>query len=167
MAARRLSKRSNDLAARIRGTELSIRSPELLHRATLRIAYSNQIAEGLGPITGGLLEFADTSYFLLDHDQRNTASAVCSVRLPRQYWATSAILYGSGFLDGDGPGHLPPHTSVDLGIGKSFGERWSISLNSTNLLNRRFMLDNSNTFGGTHFANPRQIYGEMRYRFRL
>ena len=26
-------------------------------------------------------------------------------------------------------------------------------------------LGNSNTFGGTHFSEPRQIYVEVRYRF--
>jgi hypothetical protein len=29
------------------------------------------------------------------------------------------------------------------------------------------MLDDSNTFGGTHFVNPRQIYAELRYHFHF
>lgn len=157
----------SDLAARISGTEVTVRSPEILGRARLRLAYSNQIAEGLGPITGGLIEFAPTSYFLLDHDQRNTASAVLSLRLPRGFWATPAVNFGSGFLNGNGPAHLPPHTTADLALGKSFGERWSISVNAVNLTNHRYLLDDSNTFGGTHFVNSRQIYGEVRYRFRF
>jgi outer membrane receptor protein involved in Fe transport len=156
-----------DLAALINGTEITVRSPEILGHAQLRIAYSNQLAEGLGPITGGLIEFAPTSYFLLDHDQRNTLSTVLSLRLPRRFWATPAVNLGSGFLNGDGPGHLPPHTTVDISLGKYFGERWSVSLNAVNLANNRFMLDDSNTFGGTHFVNPRQIYGELRYRFHF
>ena len=157
----------SDLAARISGTEVTVRSPEILNRAQLRIAYSNQLAEGLGPITGGLIEFAPVSYFLLDHDQRNTASGVLSLRLPRQFWATPTLSFGSGFLNGTGPAHLPPHTTVDLGLGKSFGERWSFSMNATNLTNHRYLLDDSNTFGGTHFVNPRQIYGEVRYHFHF
>ena len=157
----------SDLAARISGTEVSLRSPELFNRAQLRLAYSNQLAEGLGPITGGLIEFAPASYFLLDHDQRNTASAVLSINLPRGFWATPAVSFGSGFLNGNGPAHLPPHTTVDLGLGKSFGERWSVSVNATNLGNKRYLLDDSNTFGGTHFVNPRQVYGEVRYRFHF
>ena len=32
---------------------------------------------------------------------------------------------------------------------------------------KRYMLDDSNTFGGTHYVNPRQIYGEVRYRFHF
>ncbi len=155
------------LAARISGTEVAVSSPELLGRARLRIAYSNQLGEGLGPITGGLLQFADTSYFLLDHDQRNTASAVLSLRLPWQAWLTPSVSFGSGFLNGDGPAHLPPHTTADLALGKSFKEKLSVSLNATNLLNNRYQIDESNTFGGTHFVNPRQIYGEVRYRFHF
>ena len=146
-----------DLAARIDGTEVTLSSPQLFHRAQLRIAYSNQLAEGLGPITGGLLQFADTSYFLLDHDQRNTASAVLSLQLPYHSWATPAVNFGSGFPNGDGPAHLPPHTTADLALGKNFGESWSLSFNATNLTNNRFLLDASNTFGGTHFANQRQF----------
>ena len=43
-----------DLGAIIHGTEVTVRSPQLFHTAQLRIAYSNQIAQGIGPITGGL-----------------------------------------------------------------------------------------------------------------
>jgi len=157
----------SDAGARISGTEVALHSPELFGRAQLRIAYSNQLAEARGPITGGLIGFAPASYFLLDHDQRNTASAVLSLNLPRRSWATPAVSFGSGFLNGNGPAHLPPHTTVDLGVGKSFGERWSVSVNATNLGNARYLLDDSNTFGGTHFVNPRQIYGEVRYRFHF
>jgi outer membrane receptor protein involved in Fe transport len=114
-----------------------------------------------------LIEFAPTSYFLLDHDQRNTGSGVLSLRLPRQFWATPTVSFGSGFLNGNGPAHLPPHTTADLAFGRSFGERWSFSVNATNLTNHRYQLDDSNTFGGTHFVNPRQIYGELRYRLHF
>ncbi|MGH9343896.1 MAG: TonB-dependent receptor domain-containing protein [Terriglobia bacterium] len=154
-----------DLAALIRGTEISVRSPEILGRAQLRIAYSNQLAEGLGPITGGLIEFAPASYFLLDHDQRNTVSSVLNVRLPFRSWADATYTFGSGFLNGNGPAHLPPHSVANLALGKSFGERFSISVNALNLTNTRFMLDDSNTFGGTHFVDPREFYVQLRWRF--
>src|SRR5207244_226773 len=73
--------------------------------------------------------------------------------------------YCSGFLDGDGPAHLPSHTTFDLALGKSFGENWSLRLTALNFTNHRYMLDNSNTFGGTHFVNPREISLQLRYRF--
>ena len=154
-----------DVAALITGTEVSLRTPELWSHARLRVAYANSIGKGLGPITGGLIEDADTNYFYLDHDQRNGFSTVLSLRLPRGFWATPVVSFGSGFVNGNGPAHLPPHTTADLAVGKSFGEKWSISLNSTNVLNSRFLVDTSNTFGGTHTVNPRQVYFEVRHRF--
>ncbi|MDQ2710741.1 MAG: TonB-dependent receptor [Acidobacteriota bacterium] len=156
-----------DLGALISGTEIALRSSDIAHVGRLRIAYSNQIAEGVGPITGGLLEAADFGRFLLDHDQCNTLSAVFSMRLPRGIWATPAYSFGSGFLDWNGPAHLQPHSTVDLSIGKRFGENWSASINAVNVGNARYQIDDSNTFGGTHFVNPRQIYGELRFRFHL
>ncbi|MGH9559356.1 MAG: TonB-dependent receptor, partial [Bryobacteraceae bacterium] len=156
-----------DLGAIIRGTEISIRSPRLFKTAELRIAYSNQVAQGISPITGGLLSDAPSGIFTLDHDQRNTASAVLSLNLPAGVWMTPTYRFGSGFLNGDGPAHLPPHSTFDLSIGKNFGERWSISANALNLGNSRYLLDTSNTFGGTHYVNPRQLYGELRYRFHF
>jgi outer membrane receptor protein involved in Fe transport len=154
-----------DLAALISGTEVTLRSPQLWNHAQLRIAYANAIGKGLGPITGGLIEFAPTSYFYLDHDQRNGFSAVLSLQLPRGFWATPGVNFGSGFVNGGGPAHLPPHTTADLALGRNFGENWSFSLNGTNVLNNRYLTDTSNTFGGTHFVNPREVYGELRYRF--
>ncbi len=156
-----------DLGAKIGGTEVSVRSPRLFHTAQLRIAYSNQMAQGTAPITGGLLEFGDPGYFLLDHDQRNTLSSVLSLTLPWQMWATPAYQFGSGFLNGDGPAHLPPHSTFDLSIGKRIGETWTVSANAVNIANTRYLLDTSNTFGGTHYINPRQVYGEVRYRFHF
>ncbi|HEY1206336.1 MAG: TonB-dependent receptor [Bryobacteraceae bacterium] len=156
-----------DLGAIISGTEVTVRSPRLFKIAQWRVAYSNQIAQGIGPITGGLIEFAPTGNFLLDHDQRNTVSSVLSLALPGRIYATPAYQFGSGFLNGDGPAHLPPHSTFDLAIGKRFGENWSASVNAINIANTRYLLDTSNTFGGTHTINPRQIYGELRYRFHF
>jgi len=156
-----------DLGAIIHGTEVTLRSPRLFHTAQWRVAYSNQIGQGVGPITGGLLEDAPSGNFLLDHDQRNTLSSVLSLTLPSHIWMTPAYQFGSGFLNGDGPSHLPPHSTFDLSIGKHFGESWTIAANAVNIANTRYLLDTSNTFGGTHFINARQIYGEVRYRFHF
>ena len=135
--------------------------------AQWRVAWSNQIAQGIGPITGGLLEAAPSGNFLLDHDQRNTVTSVLSLNLPGNLWATPACQFGSGFLNGNGPSHLPPHWTFDLALGKQFREAWTISANAVNIANTRYLLDTSNTFGGTHFINPRQVYGELRYRFHF
>jgi len=154
--------------ARIFGWEATARSPVLFGRLRLRAAFSHQTAEGFGAVTGGLTNFSppEEGFFFLDHDQRNTLSAVVQATLPYRSWAAATIAYGSGFLDGDGPAHLSAHTTADVSFGKSFGEAWALSLNALNVTNRRYLVDNSNTFGGTHFASPREIYGEVRFRFR-
>lgn len=154
-----------DLGAIIHGEEVSIRSPKLWRVAQWRVAYSNQIAQGIGPITGGLLEEAPTGNFLLDHDQRNTVASVLTLSLPGGLWMTPAYQFGSGFLNGNGPSHLPPHSTFDLSIGRPFGKDMTISANGVNVGNARYLLDTSNTFGGTHYINPRQVYVEVRYRF--
>ena len=152
--------------ARIRGWEATAKSPNIRGRGQFHIAYSHQYAEWSGIITGGLVggDSCDTLCFL-DHDQRNTLSAGFNVRLPWKSSADFNLNYGSGFVDGDGPTHLPAHTTFDLALAKSFGEKVSLRLTGLNLSNNHYMLDNSNTFGGTHFVNPREISAQLRYSF--
>jgi hypothetical protein len=52
-----------------------------------------------------------------------------------------------------------------MSVGKAFGKRLSASLTVLNVADRRLLIDNSLTFGGFHYNDPRQIYGELRYRF--
>ncbi len=155
--------------ARIRGNEVMIHSPRIAKRASFHGAYSNQIAQAACPITGGFIEeCTDIGYFFLDHDQRNTVATGINLALPWRAWADFNVSYGSGFLNGEGdeqPTHLSPHTTFDLAVGKSFGENWSVRLTGLNLANHRYLLDNSNTFGGTHYVNPREISFQLKYRF--
>ena len=155
----------------IRGWELTLRSPRFAHRAQVHLAYSNQIAEGSGTVTGGLTDFSFSPELSpLDHDQRNTLNVGGDVSLPLRSYASTNVNYGSGFSNGfpgqPYPGdYLPPHTTFDLALGKDFGERFSASVNALNVANRRVELDNSLTFGGFHWNNPREIFVEIRYRF--
>jgi outer membrane receptor for ferrienterochelin and colicin len=166
--------------ALIRGWELTLKSPKLWKRAQLHLAYSNQIGESRGNITGGLIPTDNTpspDYGPLDHDQRNTLNVGIQTTLPWRTFASSNVYYGSGFTNGNGPAvtgvapccssldYLPAHTTVDLSVGKDFGENFTISANGLNIGNRRVMLDDSLTFGGFHFSNPREIFVEVRYRF--
>ena len=153
--------------ALIRGWELTLRSPRLWHRGQLHLAYSNQIAEFREAITGGLTNFSfQQDYAALDHDQRNTLNAGFDVTLPRGAFVAGNVYYGSGFTNGSPPpDYLPAHTTLDLSVGKSFKERFSASVNALNVTNSHLLIDNSNTFGGFHFDNPFEIYGEVRYRF--
>jgi outer membrane receptor protein involved in Fe transport len=85
-------------------------------------------------------------------------------------FASANVYYGSGFSNGS-PGdpfpgdHLPQHTSVDLSLGKSFREKYSVSVSALNVANRHLLIDNSLTFGGFHYNDPREIYVEFRYKF--
>lgn len=152
--------------ARIRGTEATLRSPRLFQRGQVHVAYSHQYAEGFGAVNGGLTNFSPpVGGFFLDHDQRHTLNGGFDLNLPRDAWANSNIYYGSGFTDSGGPLHLPGHTTVDFAMGKNFSKNLSVSVTSLNVANRRFLLDNSLTFGGTHYFSPREIFVQVRYRF--
>jgi hypothetical protein len=162
--------------ALVRGWELTLRSPELWHRGQAHLAYSNQVAEFMGTITGGLTipgAPPQAGWAPLDHDQRNTLNVGFNVSAP---WRTSLavnVYYGSGFSNGAfdstlvplPPRYLSSHTTVDLLVGKSFGERFSASINAVNVGNSHLLIDDSLTFGGFHYDDPREIYGEVRYHF--
>lgn len=156
----------------IDGWEVTVRSPRIAKRAQLHLAYSNQIAQAGGAITGGLTDFSVLDFGPLDHDQRNTLNVGGIVSLPWRSFASTNVYYGSGFSNAfpgqPYPGdYLPGHTTFDLSLGKDFGEGFSASVNAMNVANRRVELDNSVTFGGFHWNNPREIYGELRYRFHF
>jgi outer membrane receptor protein involved in Fe transport len=153
--------------ALIEGWELTLRSPRLWHRGEMHLAYSNQVADFMGAITGGLTNFAvQVGYAPLDHDQRNTLNVGYDVTLPWRSTFSGNVYYGSGFTNGNPPpDYLPGHTTVDFTLAKSFGERFSVSANALNVTNSHLLMDNSFTFGGVHFNDPREIYGEFRYHF--
>jgi hypothetical protein len=167
--------------ASIQGWELTLRSPNLWHRGQFHLAYANQIAQATSPITGGLICppgstpltcALDISPGLspVDHDQRNTLNFGYNTSLPWRSYASTNIYYGSGFTNGlpgvQYPGnYLPGHTTFDLALGKDFADKYTVSVTALNVANRRVQLDNSLTFGGFHWNDPRQIYAEFRYRF--
>ena len=155
--------------ARISGWELTLRSPRIRHRAQLYLTYSNQLALAFGDINGGLTDFSfGDGYGLLDHDQRSTLHLGGQYSLPWRSYASTDVYYASGFTNGDSavPGdHLQPHTTFDLAFGKNFGKNLSVNVQGINVANRRVLLDNSFTFGGTHYLNPRELLIQLRYRF--
>jgi hypothetical protein len=169
--------------ALIRAWELTLRSPRLWKFGQAHLAYSNQIGEQRGAITGGLICYdpdntgvcaISNDYTALDHDQRNTLNIGFNATLPWRAFASTNVYYGSGFSNGDPDpttpypnNYLPQHTTFDLAAGKSFGENTTVSVTAVNVANRRVLLDNSLTFGGFHYNDPRQLYGELRYRFHF
>ncbi|HXJ45794.1 MAG TPA: TonB-dependent receptor [Candidatus Dormibacteraeota bacterium] len=158
--------------ARIHGWETTVRSPRIAKRFDVFLSYSNQMIEGAGVITGGLIsnpgQLCDGGGFCyLDHDQRNTLSTGFHATLPWRTFLSGTLGFGSGFLNGDGPQHLSDHTEFALSLGKSFGENFSVNFTAQNVGDSRYQIDNSNTFGGTHWNYPREISGGIRYRFHF
>ncbi len=165
--------------AQIQGWELTLRSPNLWHRGQLHLAYANQFAQATSPITGGLIcpitmpicpAYPPPGFGPVDHDQRNTLNLGFNATLPFHAYASTNVYYGSGFHNffpgSPYPGdYLPEHTTFDISIGKTFLEKYSLSVSAINVTNRRLELDNSLTFGGFHWNEPRQIYAEFRYHF--
>jgi hypothetical protein len=167
--------------ALIQAWELTLRSPHLWRLGQGHLSYSNQIAQQRGPITGGLVCYPANDpacdvapgYSPLDHDQRDTLSVGFNATLPWHAYASTNYTFGSGFHNGDPDPttpypnqYLPYNTSFDLSVGKSFSDKLSASISATNVANRRTLLDNSLTYGGFHYNDPRQVFGEIRYRFR-
>jgi protein SCO1/2 len=75
----------------------------------------------------------------------------------------SNAYYGSGFTNGTPPpNYLTGHTTVDLSLGKDFGERLTLS---ATIGDNHLLIDNSLTFGGFHFNNPREVYVEFATGF--
>lgn len=154
-------------SVRILGYEATVRSPKIMKQLDFHLAYSRQSIEGMGGVTGGLTNFSPPpdGFFFLDHDQRHTLSTGFTEALPWKSWMSGNLSFGSGFLNGDGPGHLPAYATVDFSIGKSFGENWSAKFTATNISDKRYFVDLSNTFGGSHVGDPRMVSVQVRYRF--
>lgn len=173
--------------ARIRGVDVSLTSPRIAERLRFSLIYAHMRAEGWGGISGGLTEGIDllkqdfgalhhddsdvsTNRFFLDHDQRHTMTLGSFLSLPRDSYIFGELHYGSGFpnqeAEATDPTHLPGHVRLDLGGGKRFGKNWSVTVNVLNVTNGSYLLDNSPLLGGVHWVEPRQIWAEVRYKFR-
>ena len=167
--------------ALIRGWEVTLRSPRLWRRAQLHLAYSNQIAEARGNITGGLIPMPNpttlliTAHWTMTNGTLSTWGRKSPFRgeVSCRAMCTTARASTMGMVPCSQVGapccssldYLPPHTTVDLSLGKDFGESFSMSVSGLNVANRRVMLDDSLTFGGFHLNYPREIFVELRYRF--
>ena len=88
--------------ARIKGIESKM-SMLQWGRVSASISYSNQLAVGQGPITGGLFigsdavaGVSDSTHFWLSQDQRNTARASLRYQATRRFWLATENTYGSG-----------------------------------------------------------------------
>jgi len=132
------------------------------------MAYAHQYVEGRGAVAGGLTSFEPPSddYFYLDHDQRHTLTGGVEYAIDASTSVSGSMNFGSGFLEGDGPDHLPPHATFDVQASHVFGRQWTAFVTALNVANTHYLVDESNTFGGTHYNSPRQVFAGVRFRFR-
>src|SRR6266567_1003280 len=81
--------------ALVRSWQMTLRSPLIARRGQFHLAYSNQIAEQRGAITGGFTcslpgddacTPPDFSYEAVDHDQRHTLNTGFTAALPLRTW---------------------------------------------------------------------------------
>jgi hypothetical protein len=69
-------------------------------------------------------------------------------------------------LHADAPPVISPgHANIDASLGRKLGNNCCISVAALNLANRQLLVDNTLTFDGVHYNNPREIYAEICYRF--
>ncbi len=172
--------------ALVRAWEATLRSPSLWRHGQFHLAYSNQIAEQRGAITGGLIctSGCDDSfdYTPVDHDQRHTLNTGFTATLPMRSWFSSNVYYGSGFSNGTAGAqdpttgnlispyqgnYLPAHTTFDVSAGKALGENVKLAVTVINVTNHRVLTDSSLTIGGFHYNDPRMFSAELRYRFHF
>ncbi len=107
--------------ALVRAWELTLRSPRIARLGQAHLAYSNQIAQQRGNITGGLICTpigdpacdAGFSYTPVDHDQRNTLNLGFNATLPARAYASANVYYGSGFTNGS-PDPTTPYPNAYL-----------------------------------------------------
>ena len=96
--------------ARIRGWEATVSSPRIAGRAQFHPAYSHQYAEGVGRRHRRPHRFraaARTPFHPRSRPARHPFHRRQSARCRWRAWADFNLNYGSGFLDGEGPQHLP------------------------------------------------------------
>ena len=163
---------SSPSARPIYGASARLTSPTPT-RSPSRSAASPAASSATTPHDSAVCDVAP-GYSPLDHDQRNTLNLGFNGNLPSASSApsTSTTAPASPTATQDPPSpytgdYLPSHTTADLSLGRNFGERYTVSVNALNVGNTRVLLDNSLTFGGFHYNEPRQLYAELRYRFKF
>ena len=87
------------------------------------------------------------------------------LNLPARFWVSDTVIYGLGFLRGNGPDHMPHHTRLDLAFGKYIGENLSPKFTALNITDELFLTGINNSFAGTHYYAPRELSAQLRYRF--
>ena len=161
-----------------RGLEVAVDGP-LVKNVSYYANYARSWAKGAGPISGGLLGEAPTTYFNDDHDQTHTASFGVSYTAHGSY-VTLDGEYGSGFPYGEidrlGPDgnpvldasgnpfpttinyiRVPVHTILNFGVGTTVGSM-QLAFTVDNFLNHGYVIKEAGPFSNVEWGQGRS-YG--------
>ena len=167
--------------ALVQAWELTIRSPRLWHFGRAHLSYSNQIAQQIGGITGGLPAGSYCHRPLLRplrlYRRSTTTSATPSTSASTATCPTASAAPSTSTTAPASPMDtrtaiallrpLPASHTTDLSLWQVLRRALYRLHHALNVANARVLLDNSLTFGGFHYNDPRQLYAELRYRFKF
>jgi hypothetical protein len=60
---------------------------------------------------------------------------------------------------------MPRHTTLDVAAGKDLGQNVQLRFSALNVTNELFLTGFENSFAGTHYANPREVTGQVKIKF--
>ncbi len=149
-----------------RGLEIALDGP-ITRTVSYYANYARAWAKAAGPIIGGLLGAAPSSYFYDDHDQTHSASFGLAYGSHGTFGTLDGE-YGSGFPFGEidnaqgSPATLnylrvPVHTILNASVGAQVGHN-QIALQVGNLLNHGFVIKQAGPFTDTEWGQGR-TYG--------
>ncbi|MBV9848661.1 MAG: TonB-dependent receptor plug domain-containing protein [Armatimonadetes bacterium] len=149
-----------------RGVEFAVDGP-LVKSVSYYANYARSWAKEAGPVSGGLLGAAPTTYFYDDHDQTDTASFGVNYEA-RGVYANLEGEYGSGFPYGeidDANGNpialnyirVEPHTTLNFTVGGHRGTT-EVALVVNNVLNYAYIIKQAGVFSNTQWA-PARTFG--------
>lgn len=168
-----------------RGLELAIDGP-FSKTTSYYLNYARSWAKEAGPVSGGLLAEAPSSYFYDDHDQTNTASFGAAYEHHGIY-ANFDGEYGSGFTYGEndetdssgnpvldsGGNPIPtalnffrthPHLTFNLAAGRQIGGV-DVAFIIDNMLNHAYIIKQASVFSDTQWAQGRSYGLKLTMKF--
>jgi hypothetical protein len=163
----------NFRTARSRGLEVVLNMKQLERLGiTGRFQYAAAKTYFYGPITGGFagdepLDAGERIVPAFDQTHTGTAQLFYN-RHWRNFWAGSAMRYGSGTIVEHGA-RLPQHFTTDLGTGLTLWNaeprRLDMEFNVTNVSNSIYMIAKESEEIPIQFAPARTVGGSLKLRF--
>jgi hypothetical protein len=160
--------------ARSEGLEVVLNMKQLeRYGISGRFQYAAQKTYFYGPITGGFagdepLEPGERIVPAFDQTHTGTAQIFYRRDRWRNFWAGSALRYGSGTIVENGP-RLPQHFTCDLGTGVTLWNpeprRLDLEFDVTNVSNSIYQIAKESEEIPIQYAPSRTVGGSLKFRF--